>query len=235
MIQIIPSEKRHFSDFGWLQTYWLFSFSDYFDKENTHHGSLRVFNDDIVLPQTGFNTHPHEEMEIVSIVLDGEMEHQDTMGNKTIIRKNDVQRMTAGTGLQHSEWNYGETPVKFMQIWILPDKTGLQPSYDQKSSSPEQWQNNLYLLASENGSKDVVSLNTDAKLYRSILHKGKTISFQTGKDRNLFIYIIEGNIKLNGHSLNTRDQARISKEDSLQLTTDECADFVLVDIPFTNQ
>ena len=116
MIQIIPSEKRHFSDMGWLKTYWLFSFGDYFDKENTHHGSLRVFNDDIVLPQTGFGTHPHEEMEIVSIVLDGEMEHHDTMGNKTIIRTNDVQRMTAGTGLQHSEWNRGEKPVKFFQI-----------------------------------------------------------------------------------------------------------------------
>lgn len=235
MIQIIPSEKRHFSDLGWLKTYWLFSFSNYFDKENIHHGSLRVFNDDIVLPHTGFNTHPHEEMEIVSIVLDGEMEHKDSMGNKTIIRKNDVQRMTAGTGLQHSEWNHEDNPVKFFQIWILPDTKGMQPSYDQKNSSPELWQNNLYLLASENGSNDVVSLNTDARLYRSILHGGKTISFETEQDRNLFIYIIEGNIKVDGHDLHKRDQARISEENSLQINTDAGADFILIDVPSTNQ
>ena len=235
MIQIIPSAKRHFSDLGWLKTYWLFSFGDYFDPENTHHGSLRVFNDDIVSPQTGFGTHPHEEMEIISIVLDGEMEHQDTMGNKTIIRKNDVQRMTAGTGLQHSEWNHREKPVKFLQIWILPGKKGLQPSYDQKNSNPDLWQNNLYLLASENGSQDVVSLNTDANLYRAVLHRDNTISFRSGLNRKLFIYVIEGSINVNGHDLNKRDQARISKEDSLQISTDDSADFILIDIPNTKQ
>ena len=235
MIQIIPSEQRHFSDRGWLKTYWLFSFADYFDAENTHHGTLRVFNDDIVLPQKGFSTHPHEEMEIVSIVLDGEMAHHDTMGNKTIIRKNDVQRMTAGTGLQHSEWNHGEKPVEFFQIWLLPDKKGLQPSYDQKSYTPELWHNNLYLLASENNSNDVVSLNTDANLYRSILHRDKkTISFTTGQDRSIFIYVIEGSIKVNGHDVHKRCQARISNEDSLQINTDESADFILIDIPIAN-
>ena len=234
MIQIIPSERRHFTDLGWLKTYWLFSFSDYFDKENTHHGTLRVFNDDIVLPQTGFGTHPHEEMEIVSIVLDGEMQHHDSMGNKTIIRKNDVQRMTAGTGLQHSEWNHGDEPVKFFQIWILPDKKGLQPSYDQKSISPALWKNNLYLLASENGREDVVSLNTDANLYRAELHGNNTISFQAGQDRNLFVYVVEGRAKVNGHDVNKRDQARINNEKSLQISTDESADFILIDIPITN-
>lgn len=234
MIQIIPSEKRHFNDLGWLKTYWLFSFSDYFDKENTHHGTLRVFNDDIVLPQTGFGTHPHEEMEIVSIVLDGEMQHHDTMGNKTIIRKNDVQRMTAGTGLQHSEWNHGDEPVKFFQIWILPDKKGLQPSYDQKSISPALWKNNLYLLASENGREDVVSLNTDANLYRAELHGNNTISFQAGQDRNLFLYVVEGSVKVNGHEVKKRDQARINNEKSLQISTDESTDFILIDIPITN-
>jgi len=231
MIQILPSEQRHFSDRGWLKTYWLFSFGDYFDPENTHHGTLRVFNDDIVLPQTGFGTHPHEEMEIVSVVLDGEMEHHDTMGNKTIIRKNDVQRMTEGTGLQHSEWNHGEKAVKFFQIWILPDKKGLQPSYDQKSPPPDLWQNNLYLLASNNGSNDVVSLNTDANLYRSVLHRDRIISFTAERDRNLFIYVIEGSIKVNGHNVNNRCQARISNEHSLQINTNESADFILIDIP----
>lgn len=235
MIQIIPREKRHFSNMEWLKTYWLFSFGDYFDKENTHHGTLRVFNDDIVLPKTGFDTHPHQEMEIISIILDGEMEHRDTMGNKTIISKNDVQRMTAGTGLQHSEWNHREKPVKFFQIWILPGQKGLQPSYDQKSYNPEVWQDKLYLLAAKNGDNGMVSLNTDANLYRSMLHRDHTISFQTNQDRNLFIYVIEGNIKVNGHTLHERYQARISDEDSLQISTDERSDFILIDTPNANR
>ena len=121
MFRIIKAADRHFNDFGWLQTYWLFSFSDYYDPKNANHGALRVFNDDVVQPNTGFATHPHEEMEIVSIILSGEMTHADTMGNSTIIRAGDIQRMTAGTGLRHSEWNHGPDPVHFFQIWIKPD------------------------------------------------------------------------------------------------------------------
>ncbi len=143
MINILKSSDRHFSDMGWLKTYWLFSFSNYYDSKNISHGMLRVFNDDIVKAQTGFDTHPHEEMEIVSIVLDGEMEHKDTMGNEMVIRKNDVQRMTAGTGLYHSEKNMSDHPVHFYQIWINPDKKGLTPSYDQKTYSPDLWKINL--------------------------------------------------------------------------------------------
>ncbi len=118
MIDIIKADQRHFSDFGWLQTYWLFSFSSYFDPQNIRFGSLRVFNDDVVNPGTGFPTHPHEEMEIITIVLEGEMTHQDSMGNKTVIKAGDVQRMSAGTGLTHSEYNLAEKPVHFYQIWI---------------------------------------------------------------------------------------------------------------------
>jgi len=128
MIKIIPSSERHLADLGLIKSYWLFSFSDYYDPDNVSFGTLRIFNDDMVLPQNGFATHPYEEMEIISLVLEGEIQHQDTIGNSCLIRQHEIQRMTAGTGLHHSEWNYGKNPVHFLQIWIPPDTRGLAPS-----------------------------------------------------------------------------------------------------------
>mgnify|MGYP001812022466 FL=1 len=125
---IIPANQRHFTNMGWLQTYWLFSFSNYYDPANMGHGKLRVFNDDVVRPKTGFPTHPHEEMEIITIVLKGEISHKDSMGNGGVIRAGEVQRMSAGTGLTHSEYNEADLDLHFFQIWILPDESGLPPS-----------------------------------------------------------------------------------------------------------
>ena len=229
MIEIIPADKRHFTDMGWLQTYWLFSFSSYHDPANTNHGMLRVFNDDIVQPHTGFGIHPHEEMEIVSIVLEGEMEHKDTMGNVNLIRKNDVQRMTAGTGLQHSEWNHGDQPVHFFQVWILPDTSGLKPSYDQKNFDPESWKNSFALIAGNDASKNAVSLNTDARFYRAALDAGQAVNFSPRNGRYQFVYIIDGSASINGHILNRRDQARISSETSLTLKAETDTDIILID------
>jgi len=130
MIHVIRADERHFTDFGWLKTYWLFSFSEYYDPTNIQFGALRVFNDDVVAPHTGFGTHPHEEMEIITIVLDGEVTHEDSLGTKAVMRAGDVQRMSAGTGIQHSEFNLGEAPVHFYQFWLYPDICGLAPSYD---------------------------------------------------------------------------------------------------------
>jgi len=231
MINILKSSDRHFSDMEWLKTYWLFSFSNYYDPENISHGMLRVFNDDIVKAHTGFDTHPHEEMEIVSIVLDGEMEHKDTMGNKMVIRKNDVQRMTAGTGLYHSEKNMSDHPVHFYQIWINPDKKGLTPSYDQKTYSPDLWKNNLALLASDKADEGVVTLNTDASIYRTELDKGKNVGFKVGYKRKPFLYVINGTIEINGKKLNKTDQARISEETSLHIMAIEHAELLLIDVP----
>ncbi len=231
MINILKSSDRHFSDMGWLKTYWLFSFSNYYDPKNISHGMLRVFNDDIVKAQTGFDTHPHEEMEIVSIVLDGEMEHKDTMGNEMVIRKNDVQRMTAGTGLYHSEKNMSDHPVHFYQIWINPDKKSLTPSYDQKTYSPDLWKNNLALLASDKADESVVTLNTDASIYRTELDKGKNVGFKVGYKRKPFLYVINGTIEINGKKLNKTDQARISEETSLHIIAIEHAELLLIDVP----
>ena len=165
-MEIIKANQRHFSDFGWLQTHWLFSFANYFDPRNIQFGALRVFNDDLVAPGTGFPTHPHEEMEIVTIVLDGEMTHADSMGNNAVIRTGDVQRMSAGTGLTHSEFNLASQPVHFYQIWIFPDEAGLRPTYDQKSFHPDAWRNRLLPLASGQHLPGTVSFHTDATIYR---------------------------------------------------------------------
>ena len=229
MIQTIYADQRHFSDIGWLQTYWLFSFSNYYDPENVQHGALQVFNDDVVAPNTGFPTHPHEEMEIVSIVLEGELAHKDSMGNMGVIKAGDVQRMSAGTGLTHSEYNQADTPVHFYQIWIQPDVKGLAPSYDQKNFDPVTWHNRLCPLASGQSKEGTVTFHTNATIYRATLDNGKTIGFEIASDRKIFIYQIAGHLLINGTGLNKNDQARIQKESHLNLSTERHADFILID------
>ncbi len=231
MIQIIPAQDRHYSDLGWLKTYWLFSFGSYYDPANIHHGRLRVFNDDIVLPHSGFDLHPHDEMEIISVILEGEMSHKDTMGNETVIRANDVQRMTAGTGLQHSEWNKSDDPVKFFQIWILPDRAKLKPSYDQKSFSPDLWQNRLALLASNSKQDSIVQLNTQASLSRAELTGSKQLEIIPQSGQSAFLYMIDGEAVINGHTIHPRDQLRISDESALQIQSETKADFIFIETP----
>ena len=231
MIRIVSKSKRHYSDFGWLKTYWLFSFSNYFDPDNIQFGALRVFNDDVVQPGTGFPTHPHEEMEIVTIVLDGEMTHADSMGNKTVIRAGDVQRMSAGTGLTHSEFNLSNTPVHFYQIWIFPDKAGLRPTYDQKSFVPADWKNRLLPVASGQGLPGTVTFHTDATIYRCGLDKGMDATLQDTTSRRIFVYLTKGRLSANGSRLDSQDQARIDIDEPLVLKADEQADFILIDVP----
>ncbi|MEA3437382.1 MAG: pirin family protein, partial [Thermodesulfobacteriota bacterium] len=215
MIEIIKADSRHFSNFGWLKTYWLFSFSNYFDPHNIQFGALRVFNDDIVEPGKGFPTHPHEEMEIITIVLDGEMTHQDSMGNKTVIKTGDVQRMSAGTGLTHSEFNLAQKPVHFFQIWIFPDKSGLKPTYDQNRYDAAEWKNRLLPVASGQNIPETVSFHTDATIYRCSLDAEKEVTHKATAGRRTFIYLVEGQISVNNETLNTKDQARIDIEEPL--------------------
>ena len=231
MLQVVKRNDRHFKDVGWLKTYWLFSFSDYYDADNVQHGALRVFNDDVVEPHTGFSIHPHEEMEIISVVLDGEMTHKDTMGNEMVIRENDVQRMTAGTGLQHSEWNHGDEPVAFFQIWVLPDKKGLEPSYDQKTFSPSHWHSRLGLVASSRANDEVVGLNSEADVYRASLDAGQNLSHALAADHCQFLYVIEGEAEVNGSVIEARDQLRISEEPSLAIKAHMNTDFILIYVP----
>jgi hypothetical protein len=231
MIQIISREDRHFSDFGWLKTYWLFSFAGYFDPGNIQFGALRVFNDDVVAPGTGFPTHPHDEMEIVTIVLDGEMTHEDSMGNRTVIRANDVQRMSAGTGITHSEFNLASAPVHFYQIWILPDRHGLKPSYDQRSYDPSNWRNAIFPVASGQGIAGTVTFHTDATLYRASLEAGRDLSFPTTRGRRVFVYMTEGRLSINGREASAGDQARIDIDEPLTFQCHERAELILIDVP----
>ena len=230
-IDIIRAEDRHFSDFGWLKTYWLFSFASYYDPHNIQFGTLRVFNDDVVEPGMGFPTHPHEEMEIITIVLDGEMTHEDSMGNKAVIQAGDVQRMSAGTGLTHSEFNLAEKPVHFYQIWIFPDTAGLKPTYDQKSFTPDQWHNTLLPVASGQGGDDVVTFHTDATIYRGHLDADNQLIYNNATGRRVFIYLTDGELKVDGLVLNKADQARVDSEKPLLLEASADSDFVLIDVP----
>ncbi|WP_319526308.1 pirin family protein [uncultured Desulfosarcina sp.] len=230
-IEIIKAGSRHFSDFGWLKTYWLFSFSSYFDPHNIQFGALRVFNDDIVQPGTGFPTHPHEEMEIVTIVLDGEMTHEDSMGNRTVIRAGDVQRMSAGTGLTHSEFNLALQPVHFYQIWIFPDKAKLRPTYDQKSFVPTEWRNHLFPVASGQNLPGTVTFHTDATIYRCELDRGMEVALKDTTGRRVFVYLTKGSLSVNGSIMASKDQARIDMDEPLALKAVEQADFILIDVP----
>ncbi len=232
MIKIIKSHDRHFSDFEWLKTYWLFSFADYYDPDNIQFGALRVFNDDIVEPNTGFPIHPHHDMEIVTVVIEGEITHEDSIGNKAIIKQNDVQRMTAGTGINHSEFNLGENPVHFLQIWIYPDKKGLEPSYEQLSYDPSLWKNNIYPIVSGKNHSDIVSFSSDSVIYRGEFEPGFEMTFNTDVFRRIFIYMISGSLNINGKKIKTGSQARIDLEEELVLKTDEeSSDFILIDVP----
>ncbi len=231
MIKIIKSQERHFKDMGWLQTYWLFSFSNYYDPDNLNHGKLRVFNDDYVQPGQGFPTHPHEEMEIITLVLDGEITHKDSMGNQGIIKAGEVQRMSAGTGLTHSEYNMSDSGLAFYQIWILPDIKGVKPSYAQKQFKNEDYKNILLPVASGRSIPDTVSFHTDATIYRSILDAEKIVKHSTSKERYLFIYVSSGSLQINGHLLQQKDQARISSVSSLEFKALKNTDFILIDIP----
>lgn len=230
-MDIIKANNRHFSDYGWLKTYWLFSFSNYFDPHNIQFGALRVFNDDVVAPGTGFPTHPHEEMEIITIVLDGEMTHEDSMGNKAVIQSGDVQRMSAGTGLTHSEFNLAEAPVHFYQIWIYPDQAGLAPSYDQKRFSDAQWRNVLLPVASGQAVENTVTFHTDATIYRCHLGGGKAVTHATTVGRRIFIYVTRGALEANGTTIEEKDQARIDTDEPLTLSATNLAEFILIDVP----
>ena len=230
-IDIIRADGRHFSDYGWLKTYWLFSFASYYDPHNIQFGALRVFNDDVVAPGTGFPTHPHEEMEIITIVLDGEMTHQDSMGNQTVIKAGDVQRMSAGTGLTHSEYNLADRPVHFYQIWLFPDFPGLVPSYDQRTFSADEWRNRLLPVASGQGFDDVVTFNTDATIYRGQMDAGTKLNFAIAAGRRAFVYLTRGEMRVDGLSLYSEDQARVDTERSLALEAESDAELILIDVP----
>jgi quercetin 2,3-dioxygenase len=227
MIVHIPAGDRHYQDFGWLKTYWLFSFDTYHDPANMRWGTLRVFNDDMVEAGQGFGMHPHREMEIVTMVHTGELTHQDSTGGKGVIHAGEVQRMSAGSGIIHSEFNYGKEPVSLYQVWFLPNKRGVQPGYEQKMIGKAE--NGLIALASGEGVVGALAMQADVTFYAGNLLKGKKLDYATNPARRVFIYITKGNLRVNTVSFLQGDQARIRDEAKLSLEGVADTDFVLID------
>ena len=242
MIQTIRSEDRYHLETDWLSTNWHFSFDHYHDPKNMNFGPLRVFNDDTVAPAGGFPFHSHREMEIVTYVIDGALEHKDSMGNTGVIRPGEIQRMSAGTGVRHSEFNpSAKEPVHLIQLWIMPAFQHLAPSWEQKSFSLSDRGGRLLPIAvpaGKNGSNSsaAVKIHQDATIYTSLLTPGQSVTHKLGQGRRAYIFVISGNLKLNGETLAAGDQARVSSERELQLTAPPDsgatpADFLLLDLP----
>jgi len=231
MINIIPANQRAFRDYGWLKTYWLFSFSDYNDSDNMQFGPLRVFNDDLIFPDSGFPTHPHREMEIITIVNHGEITHEDSTGHKGVIKAREIQRMRAGPGLLSSEFNLSKENLQLFQIWILPDEEGLKPSYEEKSLFEFSFTNKLTPVASGQGKKDTLFFHTDATIYLSELSRNHELDYEAEDSRKIFIYVQYGKIEVNGEELSSKYQARISNEKELVIQGLEDSGFILIDLP----
>ncbi len=232
MIDIRRSEDRGHANHGWLDTYHSFSFADYHDPDHMGYSVLRVINDDRIAPAGGFGTHPHRNMEIITYVLSGALEHKDSMGNGSIIRAGDVQRMSAGSGVTHSEFNAStEEPVHLLQIWILPERTGLPPSYAQIAVPAREKRGALRLVAGGDGTDTAVSINQDAKIYASLLEAGEQVTHTPGAKRRTWIQVARGALSVNGVGLETGDGAAIVDEPHIDIGTDRTTEFLLFDLP----
>jgi redox-sensitive bicupin YhaK (pirin superfamily) len=232
MQEIRRSNERGYADHGWLKSFHSFSFADYFDPRHVEFGPLRVINEDRVQPGAGFGTHGHRDMEIISYVLGGELAHKDSLGNGSTIRPGDVQRMSAGTGVRHSEFNpsAGE-PVHFLQIWIQPEASGITPSYEQKYFAPEQKRGQLRLIASPDAASGSVLIHQDARVYAGLLDGQESISLTVGGGRQMYVHVARGSLKVNGTALADGDALKLQDEKSLSLTEGKDAEVLVFDLP----
>lgn len=232
MIRIQKSEDRGHSQYGWLDSRHSFSFADYYDPQNLGFRSLRVINEDHVRPGAGFGEHPHHDMEILSIVLSGSLAHRDSMGNGSILTAGDVQRMTAGSGVRHSEANPSlEEPVHFLQIWILPERQGLEPGYQERHFEREDKLGRLALIASREGGNGALTIHQDVAIYATVLEPGaKPLRHSLGADRHAWVQVIEGEIKINGQTLAAGDAAAVSDESEITLEAETPSEAIVFDL-----
>ena len=231
MITVRKSHDRGHADHGWLNTRFTFSFADYFDPEHVQFRTLRVMNDDRIAGGGGFPTHPHKDMEIVTYVLEGALAHKDSMGNGSVIRPGDVQYMSAGTGVAHSEFNASDKEtVHLYQIWMFPDKKGYKPVYDQKHFGEADKSGKLRLVASPDGRDGSVKIRQDNELYATVLAKGEVVKHELRPDRHAYVQVARGSVALNGEKLETGDGARISGAQALELRGVDKAEILLFDL-----
>ena len=231
MISILRAGDRGHFDHGWLDTRHTFSFGDYHDPRRMGFRSLRVINEDRVRPGEGFGTHGHRDMEILTYVLEGGLAHEDSMGNGSVIVPGDVQYMSAGTGVAHSEFNASATePVHLYQIWMFPDRTGYRPKYDQKNFSEEQKRGKLRLLVSPDGREGSIRIRQGNELYATLLKPGERVEHELQPGRHAYVQVARGSVKLNGHALATGDGAAVSEEETLELRGIDEAEVLLFDL-----
>jgi quercetin 2,3-dioxygenase len=231
MITLRKSAERGYADHGWLKSFHSFSFADYHDPAHMGVGNLRVINEDRIAPGTGFGTHGHRDMEIVSYVLDGALAHKDSMGNDGVIRSGDVQRMSAGTGVRHSEFNHSaEHPAHFLQIWVLPDRSGIAPGYEQKHFDAASKRGRLALLASPDGRDGSVTLNADARLRAGLFDGDERAELELPAERITYVHVARGSLRVNERTLQAGDAARIDQEDRLVLDGGSAAEVLVFDL-----
>jgi redox-sensitive bicupin YhaK (pirin superfamily) len=235
MIKITKSDEHyHNDDMDWLSSYWHFSFDHYQDPQKMNFGPLRVFNDDTIQPGTGFGFHPHRDMEIVTYVIDGELEHQDNQGNRGIIQPGEIQRMTAGSGILHSEYNHSkEKPLRLLQLWIFANKRGLQPSWEQKQFREDERKDTLLPVIVPEGAANngALHIHQNASIYVSSLGNGAKVHHQLAPERKAYVFVIEGNASVNGNSMKTRDAAMIENERNIEIGAAAPTELILLDLP----
>ena len=232
MIEIRRGADRGFADHGWLQSYHSFSFAEYFDPRHVQFGPLRVINEDRVVPGSGFGAHGHRDMEIISYVLEGELAHRDSTGSSSTIRPGDVQRMSAGRGVLHSEFNGSHSqPVHFLQVWILPDVTGIAPEYEERRFEPEEKRGRLRLVASPTGEQGSVTIHQDARVYAGLFDGDEQAALDVVAGRRVYLHVARGTITANGQALAAGDALKMSDEPRLELTNGSGAEVLIFDLP----
>jgi redox-sensitive bicupin YhaK (pirin superfamily) len=232
MIQYRKAAERGHAEHGWLDSWHSFSFADYYDPAHMGFGPLRVINEDRVQPGMGFGTHGHRDMEIVSYVLDGELSHKDSLGTGSVIQPGDVQRMSAGRGVMHSEFNPSDTnPVHFLQIWIEPDTRGLRPSYEQKRLDPAALRGRLALIASPDGREGSVTVHQDASIYAAKITGDERATYDVAAGRRAYVHVARGTVRLNDAPLAAGDAAKLEGPATITLASGEAAEILLFDLP----
>ncbi len=231
MISLRTSGERGYADHGWLKSFHSFSFAGYYDPAHMGFGNLRVINEDRIAAGKGFGTHSHQNMEIISYVLSGELAHQDSMGNVKGIPPGDVQRMSAGTGVQHSEFNHAQGQVThFLQIWIEPNATGIAPSYEQKTFSETDKRGALRLVASPDGAQGSVLIHADARMYAGLFDGKEAVTWPLDPRRKTYVHLIRGQLEVNGQVLHQGDAAKLESESQLQLAHGQLAEVLVFDL-----
>jgi redox-sensitive bicupin YhaK (pirin superfamily) len=231
MLKIRKSQERGYADHGWLRSYHSFSFADYYDPEHVEFGALRVINEDRVAAGKGFGTHAHRDMEIISYVLEGQLEHKDSIGTGSVIAPDDVQRMSAGSGVRHSEFNPSrDQPVHFLQIWIQPDERGIPPSYEQKRFEAAAKRGRLRLIASPDGRESSVTIHQDAYVYAGLFEKDERAAHPLDRRRRAYVHVARGEISVNGETLTAGDGAKLTDVAEVKLEHGNGAEVLVFDL-----